>query len=301
MSLHVLDARRIAGDLYGRAAAGRGRVVADRLLASGSLPVQLGPALRWLFRGDAPAHVLDAATTIEERRAAVARAGDRYRFEHAADDPAVRWPVLDPGGDRTGAWFATAASVPSRWGVFLTLCADAVGARTIVELGTCVGVSGAYLGASASRPTLVTFDASADLALHARSVLTGVADSFEVVVGTFDATVEARVAGLEIDVAFIDGHHDGEATERYLDLLTSWLVPGALVVLDDVHLYGEMRSAWDRIARRPGFDAAVDVGRFGVLRWTGDLTRSASAPVDLSRWTGRWRARSERRPLVPQR
>jgi hypothetical protein len=59
---------------------------------------------------------------------------------------------------------------------------------------------------------------------------------------------------------------------------------------------GDIRA---EISRRPdsyryGYAAAVDVGRFGLLVWSGGDT--AGARYDLSRFTGWWQVGSEHRP-----
>ena len=98
-----------------------------------------------------------------------------------------------------------------------------------------------------------------------------------------------------MDVAYIDGHHEEEATLHYVRTLLPHLSREALVVLDDIHLYAGMWRAWQSVASLRGVAAAVNVGRFGLLMWNGG--DAIAAQYDLARYTGWWRVGGERRDL----
>ena len=185
--------------------------------------------------------------------------------------------------------------------MFLHLCAQSFEARAILELGTCLGISGAYLASVPSRPRLVTLEGSTALASLAETMLAAMSCRADVVRGPFENTLQGalhRVAAenLAVNVAYIDGHHDEAATLHYVRTVVEHLSSEALVVLDDIHLCSEMWRAWRRLASMPGVAAAVNVGRFGLLVWRGgDAT---PAGWDLSRYTGRWRVGGSRREAM---
>src|SRR4051812_25956894 len=54
-----------------------------------------------------------------------------------------------------------------------------------------------------------------------------------VVVGAFEARLPEVLSRAPVDYAYIDGHHDGQATTSYFDLIGASSNPGALMVLDD--------------------------------------------------------------------
>jgi predicted O-methyltransferase YrrM len=272
----------VLGDLYRAVAAPFGARAVERMLREG-LPPRLAGPLRALFRRDA------GDARIERMRNELASRGDRYRFipsENALGP--VRWAERDDSGVVTSAFLANNASVSPRWGSFLRDCAEAFEAKTVLELGACVGISGAYLASAKSHPRLVTIDASSALATIAEATLAAVTERAEVVRGTFEAMLPSALDRLgEVDLAYIDGHHDELATLHYVRTVAPRLSSEALVVLDDITLYPEMWRAWQTLSAMPGVAAAVNVGRFGLLVWRGGDAQPRQ--FDLSRWTGRWR------------
>lgn len=288
-------ARRIAGGMYRRVMAVAGRRALETMLADG-LPPQLEPALRFLFTGHTSAEARHAAERIEALRARIAHKPDTYRFvQHANPLGDVRWLERAAGGEVTSRHLANSTSVDPRWGMFLHLCADGFAAQTILEMGACVGISAAYLASARSQPRLVTIDASEALAEVARETLAAITDRAAMVVEPFASGLPRALASIDapIDLAYIDGHHDEEATRHYVRTVVPHLAPGALVVLDDIHLYAEMLRAWEAVASMPGFETALNIGRFGLLVWRGGEVRPAQ--YDLSRFTGWWPVGKSRR------
>jgi predicted O-methyltransferase YrrM len=143
-------------------------------------------------------------------------------------------------------------------------------ARRVLEMGTCVGVSGSYLAAaSGTGPeggTLRTLEAHEDRAVVARDTFArlGFTDA-EVVVGTFRRTLPGVLDDDPFDLVFVDGHHDGDATLAYVDAIRAACRPGAVLVLDDITWSDSMAEAWTEVQRRLAASAHADLGRVGVV------------------------------------
>jgi predicted O-methyltransferase YrrM len=265
------------------------------------LPRELTVPLGLLVGRPAPPGAAAVADVIETRRTEIARRRDTYRVvQQETPLGSARWPEEGAGAEPSVSlrWLATGASVSRRWGLFLHLCANALEARVVLELGAGVGISGAYLVSGGSVQRLVTLEASSPLARLAAATIRGVSDRASVVEGPFESELPRVLAtlagdGVQLDLAYVDGHHDEAATLQYVDALRPHLRPGALVVLDDIRLWRGMWLAWRRLASMHGVAAAIDTGRFGILV-VGD---GGAAPrrFDLARYTGWWRAGSSRR------
>ena len=285
----VSKARRMIGTAYERLRAPRGARAVEAMLGNG-LPPRLAPALRTLFGGHAPESAAEAAQMIERLRARIAARGEAYRYARTESPLGpVRLAEVTQQRDLavTSERYANRISVPKRWGMFLHLCAEAFDAAVIVEMGACVGISGAYLASIPSRPRLFTLEGSHALADVAQQTLAAISDRAEVVVGLFERTLQPTLARAgTIDVAYVDGHHEEAATLHYAAAIAEHLSPTALIVLDDIHLYEGMWRAWQKLSSDAGV-AAVNVGRFGLL--VSERGRTSNAQYDLSRYTGRWR------------
>src|SRR4051812_15745591 len=143
------NVRRLAGTLYRGIAAPFGARALDRMIRDG-LPEVLASPLRFLFGAATPRDVVAVAARIEARRAAIASGHEQFQFTYSPSPVGVaRWAELaastSPEPSIPLRRFANNFSVPERWGILLHLFAQHLDARAILELGSCVGISGAYL------------------------------------------------------------------------------------------------------------------------------------------------------------
>jgi predicted O-methyltransferase YrrM len=267
-----------------------GRYKVHRMLGDG-LPPQLQHPLRFLF----------------DRRLSHAERQKVSRIElirEAVDRQARSFEVVNRDGTvcrLTASQIAHRVSVSPEWGTFLYLCSQAVRARTILELGSCAGISGCYMASSEYCERFITVEASPDLASLARANICQVSNQAEVVNALFDDALNTILPTLGggVDLAYIDGHHKAEPTLQYFRRLVPHLNKGGLVVFDDVHLSEEMWQAWQVLKERKGFSHTIDAGRFGVCFWDG----LSSVPVNhvLGPYLGwLWKVSPQRQPKVPQ-
>jgi len=155
-----------------------------------------------------------------------------------------------------------------KWGTFLHLCARSARSETILELGSCVGISGCYLSSSPYCRKFITVEGSAPLAKIAENSLRQISNKATVYNNLFDDALDEILPQLkEIDFAFIDGHHEKVATIHYFERLAPKLSPGALVVFDDISWSFDMRECWKYLAKQKGFTDALDCGNVGVCIW----------------------------------
>jgi len=283
--------REVARRMYERLLAPFGARALERMCEEG-LPPRLAAPLRFLFDGDAPASAQAAARVIERRRAEIGARQESYRFAYSesALGPvklAERTEAND--GAMTAHRLAHSISIPRRWGIFLHLCAEAFEANSILEMGACVGISSAYLASIRSRPHLITLEGSAPLAKLAEQSLAEVSERGEVVAGAFEESLPRvldRLDGEQLQVVFVDGHHEEAATLHYAGAIEPHLAPTGLMILDDIYLYEGMWRAWQTLSSR-GNVVAVNIGRFGLLVY--ERGRAGGRRYDLARYTGRWR------------
>jgi predicted O-methyltransferase YrrM len=261
--------------IYRRAAAPLGRYKLQRMI-EGGLPRPFKRPIEFLFTKRLDHDGRLAARRVEAIRAALA--GERRLFE-----------VANPDGDdprRTAAQIAHRSSVTREWGTFLYLCAESFKPRTILELGSCAGISGCYLAASNCFTKFITVEGSPSLARLAESNIGQISDRVEVVNSSFDDALRRILPTLAagIDLAYLDGHHEYEATLRYFRRLRPRLNTGALLIFDDVHWSGGMWRAWQVLRAHEGFASTIDLGRFGVCLWEG--ARAVPVHYDLSPYLG---------------
>jgi predicted O-methyltransferase YrrM len=183
---------------------------------------------------------------------------------------------------------ADSASTKPRWAYLLFRVVREWRPVECVELGACVGISAAYHAAALElngAGTIVTVEGTPALADQSRETLEalGLADRAEVVTGAFvDALPEVlRRRSGRIDYVFIDGHHDGAATLRYLEQILPHLSDQAVIAFDDIRWSDDMRRAWESIRRDERFASTVDLHMIGFAIWQRDRDHAPAAHLRL--------------------
>lgn len=213
-----------------------------------------------------------ALERVEEERSRLEKDG---RLIHRIDLGAGSRRSHGKRSQVTIGHLARKASVSATWGRLLFTMTRAAKSSSVLELGTCVGVSAAYLQVALDLNgggDLVTLEGDPKLCSVARETLESVSPSpGRVVEGRFTETLPSILEKHRpFDLVFIDGHHDPVAVETYLRMILPRLSPGAVVILDDVQpLVGAVRPAWRAIVRDSRTSWSVDLIRMGVFGLKG--------------------------------
>ncbi len=142
--------------------------------------------------------------------------------------------------------------------------------RAALELGTNVGISGAYqataLALAGPRGRLVTIEASpyrarVARALHATLGLSNVEQRVGRIEDLLDGVL-AEPGGF--DFAFVDGLHTHDATIQAFEKITRAAPAGAAILFDDVRWSDAMERAWSEIAEDARVHIVVDFGGMGL-------------------------------------
>ncbi len=148
--------------------------------------------------------------------------------------------------------------------------------RTILELGTSLGLSAAYLAKGYKASRLITLEGCPNIAAAAKHNLEylELENQVEIRVGEFANTLEESIEALgELDMVFIDGHHAEQPTLDYWEKVKPRLSSGALVIFDDIHWSHGMEAAWEAIKKDEGVYLSVDLFYKGIIQWKKkDLT-----------------------------
>ena len=136
---------------------------------------------------------------------------------------------------------------------------------TIVELGTSLGVTTAYMAAMDSRNRVVTFEGCEAVANMARENWKALnINNIECRVGEID--VEELVGDIErLDVAFIDANHTYMSTCEYFDVLAGKVREKSVIVVDDIHYSEEMEKAWKAICADERVTSTIDLYQMGLV------------------------------------
>ncbi len=261
----------------------------------------LRSAARYAWRAEtiydihAPLAFAFAGQVLEDRREFYAYGEiDELRARYAADRTSVRLHDAGAGsqvGDshvRSVRAIAASSATPPRFGRYLTNLVDWRQARTVLELGTNLGIGSCYLAAGMpSDGRLITIDADAGLAAFAKTAIAQVLplSQTEVRIGTFAECLPDALHTLgKVDVAFIDGNHAEGPTKAYYDQIFAHCHPGSVLIFDDIHWSPGMERAWEYIRTRPEVTLSVDLYRWGVVFFEPGVQDAQHYDVVPWRW-----------------
>jgi predicted O-methyltransferase YrrM len=214
----------------------RERAVADAVLAR-SLTHALGAS--------------DKLAVVEAERA-------RLQGDHSELD------ILD--GPITVSSFTKRASKSTEWCRFLHTLTYRLAPSSVVEMGTGVGISGASIATALPQGSRMwTVDLREASARHARRLFDEVGVDVNVVTGRFtDVLAGVLEAAAPLDLLYVDGHHDEQATLAYTDQSIPFLSDRAVVVYDDIRWSEGMTRAWNEIRSQKRWLFTADLDELGI-------------------------------------
>ena len=136
---------------------------------------------------------------------------------------------------------------------------------TIIELGTSLGITTAYLASPSPRNTVLTLEGAEEVADIAMEVWRALElKNIQPVIGNIDDTLPA-VRAKRIDLAYIDANHTYEATMRYFHQLLTAAGQHSIFVIDDIHHSQEMERAWHDIRNVDQVTSTIDCYHVGLV------------------------------------
>ncbi len=135
----------------------------------------------------------------------------------------------------------------------------------ILELGTSLGITTAYLAASNSRNNITTLEGSGAVLKIAQGVWRALKlENISWQEGNIDNTLYIY-ARENLDLAYVDANHTYEATKRYVDFLLPRMTEKGIIVLDDIHYSEGMERAWEEIKQDQRVTTTMDLYHVGML------------------------------------
>jgi predicted O-methyltransferase YrrM len=140
-------------------------------------------------------------------------------------------------------------------------------ATSILELGTSLGLTTAYMALANPGSQVLSLEGCPELCKRARVNLDvlGIKNA-EVVEGKFEEQLEGTLARLgKVDLLLIDGDHRKESLLANLERCYPFLHNDSVVIIDDIHQDPEMEEAWEMVFRREEIRISLDFYFMGWL------------------------------------
>ena len=203
---------------------------------------------------------------------------EQLRKELAGDDTILgiedfgAGPSRNAGKNRSVADIVTNAAKTRKWGQLLFRMAHYYKPENMLELGTSLGISAAYLASGNLRGKLVTLEGATSAASLATQNFQKLGlKNIELIQGNFDKTLQNVIVSIpskrapKVDMVFVAGNHRKESTLRYFEMLLPVMADSSMIVFDDVHWSVEMEEAWKQICGDQRVMLSMDLFFIGIV------------------------------------
>lgn len=165
------------------------------------------------------------------------------------------------------SYFAKSSSMLDFQAEFLARFVAYSKPNQVLELGTNIGKSAAFMAISNKQTLVTTVDGNQGLSVFSQSQFNILAlENINCVNATFDAFLSNN--STEFDMVFLDGNHHYEPTVYYFNQLKNRISAGGAIVFHDIYWSKGMKRAWHEIKRDQSVSISLDLFFFGIV-WIG--------------------------------
>ena len=169
--------------------------------------------------------------------------------------------------ERSVQQLAKSALKPKKYAQLLFRLVKHYQPKTILELGTSLGITTAYFAAANTTAHITTIEGSKAIAEVAKENFSKLSQqNIKLLQGNFDEVLPSVIHQLSsIDLAYIDGNHRYKPTIEYFHQILTKTNNDSILVLDDIHWSEEMEKAWEEIKTNPSVKCTIDIFFLGFV------------------------------------
>lgn len=162
---------------------------------------------------------------------------------------------------------ASTSLKPRKYGQLLHRMVQHYRPKTILEIGTSLGITASYLAKADNKASVITMEgAKAIAAIAKRNFESFGISNIQQVIGNFDDTLPATLSSSHtIDLAFIDGNHRYEPTINYFQQILAKSDNNTIIILDDIYWSKEMEQAWIWVKQHEQVRLTIDLFAIGIV------------------------------------
>jgi predicted O-methyltransferase YrrM len=170
---------------------------------------------------------------------------------------------------------------PAKYSQLLFRMIDYYLPAQIVELGTSLGITTAYLASANSSAKVTTFEGSRAIAQIARqNHQSSGLSNISLIEGNFDEQFPKWLENNKtVDFAFIDGNHLYKPTLAYFEALLDVVEDHSILVFDDIHWSKEMEEAWVQISGHPRVTLSIDLFFIGIVFFRKEFAQKQQVSI----------------------
>lgn len=156
---------------------------------------------------------------------------------------------------------------PAKYGKLLFRLVNYFQPKTILELGTSLGITTAYLRAGSLKSELITVEGCPEISAIAEKNWEQLGyKNIHLHMGDFDTVLPALLTNAPaVDFVFFDGNHRKQPTLEYFRQCLEKSHDKSVFVIDDIYWSEEMKEAWEEIKANERVSVTIDLFYLGLV------------------------------------
>lgn len=161
----------------------------------------------------------------------------------------------------------SSAAKPPKYAQLLFRLVNHFQPTTILELGTSLGITSAYMSSANSKSKIITIEGCKEIAEVANKNFQKLElKNIEQVVGNFDEVLPDVLKKIDqLDFVFFDGNHRKDPTISYFKQCLEKANEQSVFVFDDIYWSSEMTEAWEEIKKHEKVTVTLDLFFMGIV------------------------------------
>ncbi len=148
---------------------------------------------------------------------------------------------------------------------FIQALVEFYNVKKVIEFGTSLGFSAMYMKNANTNPHVITIEGNEGIARIARNNFDELDFDIELKIQNFDDFIKNFSATKKIDLFYIDGNHQYDATFRYFEFSLRHLKSDGIVIFDDIRWSDDMLKVWRDIISQAKTGIFIDIGSMGIF------------------------------------
>lgn len=145
--------------------------------------------------------------------------------------------------------------------------------KTIVEVGTSLGITTSYLAFANENSLVYSLEGAKNIAaIASENFKKNNLKNIRLIKGNFEETLSPLANKIEtIDLLFIDGNHRKNPTINYFEIFLRKSNKQSIFIFDDIHWSKEMEEAWEIIKLHDAVTLSIDLFFIGLVFFSSDF------------------------------
>ena len=194
---------------------------------------------------------------------------ENIRKQNASNKSEVHITDFGTGNNRisTVAKITNTALQSKKNAQLLFKIANYIKAENILELGTSLGITTAYLVSHSSKCNCISFEGAEEIVQIAKKNhnILGIRN-IKIINGDINKTLAKSIAAYTtFDLIYIDANHNYASLMQYYEEILNKTHENSVVVIDDIYWSDGMRKAWEEIKNHPATTCTIDIYHMGIV------------------------------------